>query len=63
MSYFLHAGTKKDAEGRWLTSGGRVLNAVGLGTSFKESLTKAYAQSNHVRWMGLQKRMDIGAKI
>jgi len=63
MSYFLHAATKKDSEGRWLTNGGRVLNAVGLGTSAQESLANAYDQSQQVRWMGLQKRMDIGSKI
>ncbi len=63
MSYFLHAGTKKDSDGRWLTKGGRVLNAVGLGSSIQESLANAYEQSNQVRWMGLQKRNDIGSKV
>jgi phosphoribosylamine--glycine ligase len=63
LSYFLHAGTKKNPDGQWLTSGGRVLNAVGLGASFKESLEKAYQQSTQAQWMGLQKRSDIGSKI
>jgi phosphoribosylamine---glycine ligase len=63
MSYFLHAGTKKDGDGRWVTKGGRVLNAIGLGSSLKEALACAYEQSNHARWMGMQKRMDIGSKI
>ncbi len=62
-SYFLHAGTKKNSEGRWLTNGGRVLNSIGLGSTLKESLEKAYSQSNKVQWMGLQKRSDIGSKV
>ncbi len=60
-SYFLHAGTKRDSDGHWLTQGGRVLNSVGIGSTLKESLEKAYAQASKVSWMGLQKRMDIGA--
>ncbi|PIS10868.1 MAG: phosphoribosylamine--glycine ligase [Bdellovibrio sp. CG10_big_fil_rev_8_21_14_0_10_47_8] len=60
FSYFLHAGTKKDSQDHWLTRGGRVLNAIGLGSSLKESLQNAYSQAGKVRWMGLQKRMDIG---
>ncbi len=63
MSYFLHAGTKKDGDGRWFTRGGRVLNSVGLGSTLKESLSKAYELSTQARWMGLQKRSDIGSKI
>jgi phosphoribosylamine--glycine ligase len=63
MSYFLHAGTKKDNENHWLTNGGRILNAIGLGSSLKEALEKAYGQSSKVRWMGLQKRSDIGQKL
>lgn len=63
LSYFLHAGTKKTSEGRWVTSGGRVLNAIGLGSTPRESLEKAYAQSQNVKWMGLQKRSDIGQKV
>lgn len=62
LSYFLHAGTKKDSTGHWVTKGGRVLNAVGLGITLKESLERAYLQAEKVKWMGMQKRMDIGAK-
>lgn len=61
-SYFLHAGTKKNPQGQWVTNGGRVLNSVGLGSALSESLENAYKQSEKVKWMGLQKRSDIGAK-
>ena len=59
-SYFLHAGTRKDNQGHWLTNGGRVLNALGLGSSRQESLDTAYAQMKKAQWMGLQARSDIG---
>lgn len=59
-SYFLHAGTKKSPEGHWLTGGGRVLNAVGLGSSRSEALQNAYRQAAKVSWPGLQMRSDIG---
>jgi phosphoribosylamine--glycine ligase len=62
LSYFLHAGTRKNAQGAWVTNGGRVLNSVGLGSSLQESLKKAYSQSQKAQWMGLQKRSDIGDK-
>jgi phosphoribosylamine--glycine ligase len=60
-SYFLHAGTKKSESG-WQTNGGRVLNAIGLGTSLNESLKNAYTLSEKVTWKDLLQRSDIGKK-
>jgi phosphoribosylamine--glycine ligase len=60
-SYFLHAGTAKK-DGQWVTNGGRVLNAIGMGSSRAEALREAYAQAKHASWRGLQMRKDIGAK-
>ncbi len=59
--YFLHAGTRF-AEGQLQVSGGRVLNAIGYGADLDEALQRAYSQSEKVRWVGLQKRKDIGKK-
>lgn len=59
-SYFLHAGTAKNASGQWVTHGGRVLNAVGMGSSRAEALREAYAQAKHATWRGQQMRKDIG---
>jgi phosphoribosylamine---glycine ligase len=54
-----HAGTR--AEGtRILTSGGRVLCAVGLGASVSESQRQAYALVDAISWPGMQCRRDIG---
>lgn len=61
-SYFLHAGTSQTPEGTWVTDGGRVLNAVGIGNSMAEALKNAYSQSSKVSWPGLQMRLDIGKK-
>ena len=58
-SYFLHAGTKKTNK-QWLTNGGRVLNAIGLGNNKEESIQRAYKQAAQVSWPGMQTRSDIG---
>lgn len=58
-SYFLHAGTKK-TNTHWVTNGGRVLNSIGISTTKKQSLNKAYEQAKHVNWTGLKMRNDIG---
>ncbi len=60
-SYFLHAGTKKSESGDWVTSGGRVLNSIGIGSSLSEAIHAAYAQAKNVSWRGMQMRTDIGA--
>ena len=55
-----HAGTKKDAEGRTIVSGGRVLCAVGLGEPLAEAQKTAYALAKGVHFDGMQMRSDIG---
>lgn len=61
-SYFLHAGTKISDQGEWQTNGGRVLCALGLGTTLNEARENAYRQAEAVKWDGLQKRDDIGLR-
>jgi phosphoribosylamine---glycine ligase len=56
-----HAGTRVEA-GRVLTNGGRVLCAVGLGTSVAEAQQAAYALTARVHWPGMQYRHDIGCR-
>jgi phosphoribosylamine---glycine ligase len=60
--YFLHAGTARNTAGQWVTGGGRVLNAIGMGSSRAEALKAAYAQAKHATWKGIRMRKDIGAK-
>ncbi len=54
-----HAGTAL-ADARVVTSGGRVLCAVGLGLDVREAQREAYALADAVRWRGVQYRRDIG---
>jgi phosphoribosylamine--glycine ligase len=55
-----HAGTT--LEGKQLrTSGGRVLNAVGLGTSREEARQRAYGLADRIRFSGKQFRSDIAS--
>jgi phosphoribosylamine--glycine ligase len=54
-----HAGTRLEA-GRCLTSGGRVLCAVGLGDAVADAQRAAYALTDCISWPGVQYRHDIG---
>ncbi len=54
-----HAGTKQDGD-RVVTSGGRVLCAVGLGDTVRAAQAQAYALAGAIGWDGLQYRRDIG---
>jgi phosphoribosylamine--glycine ligase len=54
-----HAGTRL-LEGRIVTSGGRVLCAVGLGESVAAAQREAYALAGAVHWNGAHYRRDIG---
>jgi len=63
FNYVLHAGTKKNNEGDWVTNGGRVLNLIGIGHDHQESIEKAYTLLDEISWKGMQYRKDIGKKI
>ena len=54
-----HAATKRDGD-RIVTTGGRVLCAVGLGATVREAQREAYALADSIRWNGVQYRRDIG---
>jgi phosphoribosylamine--glycine ligase len=54
-----HAGTAQDGA-RIVTSGGRVLCAVGLGDSVAAAQRQAYALVNVIHWKLVQYRRDIG---
>lgn len=54
-----HAGTTRGPSGELLSSGGRVLNLVGVADSWEEAGEQAYAAAARVRLEGLQYRKDI----
>jgi len=55
-----HAGTR-DVDGGLESTGGRVLNIVGLGESIPEARENAYAGVRHIDFKGKQFRTDIAA--
>ncbi|MNS82202.1 Phosphoribosylamine--glycine ligase [compost metagenome] len=57
-----HAGTAKNADGEWVTNGGRVLGVVGLGRDIAEARNKAYAEAERIAFEGKHYRTDIAAK-
>jgi phosphoribosylamine--glycine ligase len=57
----LHAGTALDAEGAFVTAGGRVLGVTASGPSLAEARRRAYAAVGCIGWEGMQFRTDIAA--
>ncbi len=55
-----HAGTAKNKQGDIVTSGGRVLCAVGLGNTVNEAQKEAYNCVQKINWKNLYYRDDIG---
>jgi phosphoribosylamine---glycine ligase len=53
-----HAGTTV-AEGKLVTSGGRVLSVTGRGADVGTARDAAYAAADDISWEGLQRREDI----
>jgi phosphoribosylamine--glycine ligase len=59
--HVFHAGTALDAQGRTVTSGGRVLGVTALGPDMAAARDRAYAAVRTIRWDGEHHREDIGA--
>jgi phosphoribosylamine--glycine ligase len=57
-AFTLHAGTRRTAEGL-VSSGGRVLNAIGLGASVADAREQAYGLTERLKTRGLRFRRDI----
>lgn len=56
----LHAGTRRDEDGKLRAAGGRVLNAIGLGPDLQAAVDTAYQVVDAIDWpMGFHRR-DIG---
>ena len=54
-----HAATLRNAEGDFLTRGGRVLAVTGLGSTISEARERAYAGARQINFRGCQRRGDI----
>ena len=56
-----HAGTRREADGRLLTAGGRVLAVTAVAPSAEEARTRAYEAVERIHFDGARYRKDIGA--
>ena len=57
-----HAGTRREATGQLVTSGGRVMTLVATGPSVASARERVYANIERVRFEGAWWRHDIGAR-
>jgi phosphoribosylamine--glycine ligase len=55
-----HAGTKRSADGTWVTQGGRVLAVVATADTREEATALAHSEAAKVQFPGSQRRSDIG---
>lgn len=62
-SIVFHAGTSRDAEGRILTSGGRVLAVTSYGDTLAEALQHSYDSLAGIHFDGMNYRRDIGRDV
>ena len=56
-----HAGTKQ-SDGKFFTSGGRVLGVTGLGQTIKEAIDTTYQAVEKISFEGMHYRRDIGRR-
>jgi phosphoribosylamine--glycine ligase len=56
-----HAGTREQ-DGKIYTSGGRILNVTGRGSTLSQALQRAYAAAETITFEGKDYRRDIGKK-
>ncbi|MCL4783973.1 MAG: phosphoribosylamine--glycine ligase, partial [Bryobacterales bacterium] len=56
-----HAGTGV-SDGHIVTTGGRVLGVAATAETLPEAIQAAYRAASHIRFDGMQRRSDIGAK-
>jgi phosphoribosylamine--glycine ligase len=59
--YVFHAGTTKD-NGRWVTTGGRVLGVTARGGDIHTAVKNAYHGVNQISWNGMHYRKDIAQR-
>jgi phosphoribosylamine--glycine ligase len=58
----LHAGTARDAHGRLVTSGGRVLGVTASGPTLREAALAAYGACELIQCASKYYRRDVGAR-
>ncbi|AXK34839.1 phosphoribosylamine--glycine ligase [Streptomyces armeniacus] len=61
-AYVLHAGTRRDADGRTVSAGGRVLSVTATGADLAKARTRAYEAVGRIRLEGSHHRTDIAER-
>src|SRR3989338_7762190 len=59
--FVFHAGSA-ERQGRFLTSGGRVLGVTALGTNIQEAVREVYRAIGEIEWDGMHYRRDIAQR-
>ena len=62
-TFCFHAGTARNAEGKIVTNGGRVLGITAKGKDLKDARAKAYAATELIQFRNKYMRHDIGKAI
>jgi phosphoribosylamine--glycine ligase len=57
-----HAGTRRGADGGFVSAGGRVLGVTARGADVAEARRRAYAACDRIRFEGMHLRRDIAAR-
>ncbi|MDT0451464.1 phosphoribosylamine--glycine ligase [Streptomyces hesseae] len=61
-AHVLHAGTRRDEDGRVVSAGGRVLSVTATGADLAAARTRAYEAVSRIRLDGSHHRTDIAEK-
>ncbi|MGJ0203112.1 phosphoribosylamine--glycine ligase [Leucobacter sp. gxy201] len=61
--HLVHAATRRDADGGWVATGGRVLGVVARGADFSQARARAYEAVAQIDLEGSQNRTDIAARV
>ena len=61
-AYVFHSGTDRDGN-QWKTAGGRVLGVMGMDSSLRAALAKAYKIVKRIKFDGAYFRRDIGHRV
>ena len=59
--FVFHAGTAKE-NGRWITSGGRVLGVTARGRDISNAVKNVYSAVSQITWDGMHYRQDIARR-
>jgi len=57
-----HAGTRRGADGNFVTAGGRVLGVTATGATVAEARDRVYAAARRIRFDGMHLRRDIAVR-